>query len=114
MRAIKIVAMLLLVWMRVPWPLGLPQSGWNVADDESENDENNTKSGFRDAWTANKTKCLDCCQVIDAAGQCDCDYDPLWWDTPNRRGLPTNTKANISTQNKHIEGLQSCETDGGE
>lgn len=60
----------------------------------------------RKQWTAGKTKCNDCQKVIDAAGQCDCDYDPLWWNTSNRRNLPTNTKANIVAQRKHREGLQ--------
>ena len=61
-------------------------------------------------WTANQTECTECNRIIDAAGQCDCDFDPLWWDTPNRRCLPANTKANKNTQRKHMEGLQSCHT----
>lgn len=61
----------------------------------------------RRKWITNHTRCSNCNRKIDAAGQCDCDYDPLWWDTPNRRKLPLDTKANKQAQEKHSKGLQS-------
>ena len=57
-------------------------------------------------WITNMSRCHTCDCVIDAAGQCDCDYDPLWWDTPNRRRLPLNTKANVRAQKKHNAELK--------